>query len=107
MRRTMECPRCGHTVEAIDMQSEEAAAAATLYGPEPGARIRQAREFRFDPGTAALHHVCSDRQVFDPEWWPEASWWACQEAERQLDEDVKYELNCGECARRHVGGRRN
>jgi hypothetical protein len=103
----MECPHCGWNVEGIAVESAETAVAAVFYGDEPGAWVREARELRLGVKTAALHHVCSNPQISDPDWWQPTSWWACKESDRVLDDDVKYDLNCADCARRHFQGRTN
>lgn len=107
MSERMECPHCGWKIETVAVESAEAATAQVLYGAQPGAWVREARELRLSPSTAAVHHVCSEPRLTDSDWWAPESWWACKESERELDADVKYDLNCAACARRWIGGRAN
>jgi hypothetical protein len=107
MVEIIECPYCGADVEVIAVESAEATIAQIFYGIEPGAWVREARELRFSPTLAALHHVCSHPQVGDSDWWRFGSWWACKEPMKGLDEDVKYDLNCADCARRYISDRTN
>jgi hypothetical protein len=107
MNERTECPYCGWEIEVLAIESADAGAAQIVYGEEPGARVREARELRLDPSTTALHHVCSDRRMTDSDWWKPGSWWACKEPERKLDDDVRYDLNCVACAQRWVANRAN
>jgi hypothetical protein len=105
MSESIGCPSCGCTVEVVG--AAEAEAARVLYGPEAGALVPGARDFRIGD-KAVLHHICSHPQVGEAtNWERENAWWACQEPERKPDQHMKYDLHCAPCAERWIGSRVN
>lgn len=101
-----ECPGCHRTIEAIDAGEVEVQIVA-YYGPEPGANVPNCRELRLSSGRIALHHICTHPQLRDENDNPEFVWWACKEPDRELDEQMRSELNCRGCAERYLSERRN
>jgi len=106
MHEEAACPGCRQPVTAMRVEEVDAQTVA-YYGPEPGARVPNCRELRLPGGRIALHHICTHPQVRAPEDDPGLVWWACQEPEREPDEEMRYDLNCRECAQRYLAERRN
>lgn len=101
-----ECPGCHQTVEVIDVEEVDVETVA-YYGSEPGAKVPNCRELRLPKAQIALHHICTHPQLRASNDDPEHVWWACRELERDSDEEMRYELNCRECAERYLREQRN
>jgi hypothetical protein len=106
--RTETCPYCHLEVPAVELTKPPVV-------PEPYPKdafdtVPSGRHFYLGTDLALLHHDCASRQIEtnwqgeQPWWIPERNWWACQHPDRDLDQDVRFELHCPECALRWAEG---
>ncbi len=95
---TAQCHLCKLEVPAFAIEDLEVAALYPGYDGAPNPRM-----FR-SLGHALIHHVCPSMQANarrdEPYFDTDRGWWACQEPERQLDQDAHFDVDCSDCARR-------
>ena len=91
------CALCGDEVIAV---SESALPAPTDLYPE-GINAKNVRFFR-QGSQAFLHHACTSPQAAtEGSSDPPTAWWACQQPDRPIDDDVRFEIHCADCAERY------
>lgn len=49
-------------------------------------------------GRAALHHGCTQLGIDD--YWGALDWWACEQPERALDAQTRFDMYCRDCGQR-------
>jgi hypothetical protein len=91
------CPHCGDQVTAVD---------ATAGGRSGYAdtRLGEAIRYLISGERALINHRCGDPNL---RWLvpdPDANWWACEQPEREIDDDTLFDKFCSGCENRWVNG---